>query len=83
MAIANKQTASKLKTNLFIDGSLRKLFDCDPICGHSTRYLDQPVPLNEQNSRVVDLLITEGATIMPFVVPKLWTQHFCEEERDK
>ena len=50
---------------------------------HSTRYLDQPVPLNEQNSRVVDLLITEGATIMPFVLPKVWTQHFCEEEREK
>jgi len=58
------------------------LFDCDPICGHPTRYLDQPVPLNEQNSRVVDLLITEGATIMPFVMPKLWTRHFCEEERE-
>lgn len=49
---------------------------------HSTRYLDQPVPLKEQNSRVVDLLIYEGATIMPFAVPKLWTRHFYEQERE-
>jgi hypothetical protein len=45
---------------------------------HSTRYWDQPVPLKEQNSRVVDLLIIEGATIMPFRLPKLWRRHFCE-----
>jgi hypothetical protein len=44
----------------------------------STRYLDQPVPLNEQNSRAVDLVIYEGATIMPFALPKLWKRHFCE-----
>jgi hypothetical protein len=45
---------------------------------HSTRYLDQSVPLKEQNCRVVDQLIYEGATIMPFALSKLWRRHFCE-----
>jgi len=49
---------------------------------HSNRYLDQSVPLNEQNSRVVDLLNYEGATSMPFELPKLWRQHFYEWERE-
>jgi len=60
-----------------------ELFDLIRFMRHSTRYLDHPVPLKEQNSRVADLPILESATTMPFELPKLWRQHFYGWERER
>jgi len=45
--------------------------------------LFKAVPLPEQQSRVLDLTATEGATIMPSGPPKLWKQHFHEYVRER